>query len=384
MARIGKIARLPRAVRAQLNTRLQDGGEGKQIVHWLNSLPEVKDVTGQKFDGRPINEQNLSDWRQGGYEEWLAHQDMLAQAGELAAHRQELETVAPGQSPADHLAAAISFRYGAILAAQGPELDEKSLTQLKALSRICQAVVKLRRSDHNAARLKIETERWERAREQMDADRADALKRRQREDLAAPVWGALKKGERLVQFGGGKAARIAVELLNEIETCPDPAHFESKVLASLSVPELRRDLQQLLKNPPKKQTEVQAALQMLREMEIGLGIKTKIKAPSGQPQSKACRRARQPAKSRAPRPPASRPVRRVRPVQKVHIPPPTPRPSPHPAPASAAPFAPAPLAPDSAPSAPADVEATSLRLESVPSAAPPPGGAEEGIKPNQP
>jgi len=32
MARIGKIARLPRAVRSQLNSRLQNGEEGKQIV----------------------------------------------------------------------------------------------------------------------------------------------------------------------------------------------------------------------------------------------------------------------------------------------------------------------------------------------------------------
>ena len=44
MARIGKIARLPRAVRIQLNFRLQDGEEGKQIVQWLNSLPHVKRV----------------------------------------------------------------------------------------------------------------------------------------------------------------------------------------------------------------------------------------------------------------------------------------------------------------------------------------------------
>jgi hypothetical protein len=87
MARIGKIARLPRAVRAQLNSRLQDNAEGKQIVQWLNSLPEVKQLLADKFDGRPISEQNLPDWRQGDYEDWLAHQDITAQAAELAANR---------------------------------------------------------------------------------------------------------------------------------------------------------------------------------------------------------------------------------------------------------------------------------------------------------
>jgi len=103
MARIGKIARLPGDIRSQLNSRLQDGAEGRQIVRWLNSLPQVKEVLAENFDGHPISEQNLSDWRRGGYEEWLARQDILAQAAELADHRQELETVAPGQSPADHL-----------------------------------------------------------------------------------------------------------------------------------------------------------------------------------------------------------------------------------------------------------------------------------------
>ena len=98
MARIGKIGRLPQAVRAQLNSRLQDGHEGKLIVRWLNSLPEVKQVLAEGFDGRPISEQNLTDWRQGGYQEWVAYQEILAQAGDLAANHQALQNVAPGQS----------------------------------------------------------------------------------------------------------------------------------------------------------------------------------------------------------------------------------------------------------------------------------------------
>ena len=54
MARIGKIARLPGDIRSQLNSRLQDGAEGRQIVRWLNSLPEVKEVLAEHFDGHPI------------------------------------------------------------------------------------------------------------------------------------------------------------------------------------------------------------------------------------------------------------------------------------------------------------------------------------------
>ena len=96
MARYGKIARLPRGIRAQLNARLQDGGSGKQILTWLNSLAEVRRALAENFDARPINKQNLSAWRLRGYEEWLAWQDVLALAQVLAASQRDMESVSPG------------------------------------------------------------------------------------------------------------------------------------------------------------------------------------------------------------------------------------------------------------------------------------------------
>src|SRR6266568_3205109 len=41
MSHKGKIARLPLAIREQLNRRLQDGEIGRDLVVWLNSAPEV-------------------------------------------------------------------------------------------------------------------------------------------------------------------------------------------------------------------------------------------------------------------------------------------------------------------------------------------------------
>ena len=326
MARIGKIARLPEAVRSQLNSRLQDNVEGKQIVQWLNSLPEVQKVLAKNFDGRPINEQNLTDWRQGGYEEWLARQDILAQAAELAASHRELQDVAPGHSFTDHLADVVAFRYAAILASQGLVLDEPSLRQLHALDHACQAVVKLRRSEQNAARLQIETERWERAREQLDDDRAEALKSRQRKELAAPIWQAMRKAERRQEPGGDEATRTAVDLLDEIENCPDPAHFQSQVLASLPLEEVRGHPQKPAKKPSKRGH------------------------PSSQTQSKPRRRSSKPAGRRSSRiPRASRPVHHVHHVHRVHpADPAQTEETVHPVPASAAPFDPAPLPPASA------------------------------------
>ena len=70
MTRNGKIARLPNAIRQELNQRLFNGEEGKQLVEWLNGLPGVQAVLQAKFEGKPITETNLSHWKSGGYPAW--------------------------------------------------------------------------------------------------------------------------------------------------------------------------------------------------------------------------------------------------------------------------------------------------------------------------
>src|SRR4051812_461130 len=77
--RNGKIARLPKDIREQLNHRLDNGWRGKKLVNWLNALPEVKEVLREEFHGHAISEQNLSQWRDGGYADWLRHQDTQGQ-----------------------------------------------------------------------------------------------------------------------------------------------------------------------------------------------------------------------------------------------------------------------------------------------------------------
>ena len=49
--RRGKIARLPLAVREELNSRLRNGEPGKDLVLWLNSLPAVQEVLAAQFQG---------------------------------------------------------------------------------------------------------------------------------------------------------------------------------------------------------------------------------------------------------------------------------------------------------------------------------------------
>jgi len=70
-ARTGKIARLPHAIREQINQRLKAGETAPQVLAWLDTLPEVEAILKDEFGGRPISETNLAEWRRGGFAAWL-------------------------------------------------------------------------------------------------------------------------------------------------------------------------------------------------------------------------------------------------------------------------------------------------------------------------
>jgi hypothetical protein len=90
-ARTGKIARLPAAIRHELNRRLHNGALGRELVPWLNTLPEVQSVLAHRFASRPITEDNISAWRRGGFRDWLLDEERRARLGELAADCPEID-----------------------------------------------------------------------------------------------------------------------------------------------------------------------------------------------------------------------------------------------------------------------------------------------------
>ncbi len=154
MARTGKIARLPHDIREQLNHRLRDGEEVKSILEWLNPLPEVQAVLSEHFDGRPINHVNVTDWRQGGYADWLVRQDALT----LTANLQD-QFVFGDNALADkfneRLARWLAIQYAASAQALvGSEQDQ--LAKWSRLRQLCADVSRLRRGDLHSERLSIE------------------------------------------------------------------------------------------------------------------------------------------------------------------------------------------------------------------------------------
>lgn len=65
-ARTGKIARAPIEVRTRVNEMLRDGATAAAVIKYLES----QDVFG-------INDQNVTNWRDGGYKDWLKQQERL-------------------------------------------------------------------------------------------------------------------------------------------------------------------------------------------------------------------------------------------------------------------------------------------------------------------
>jgi len=171
----GKIARLPAHVREQLNQRLHDGESGSSLVDWLNSLPEVQAVLAASFHGQPISEQNLSQWRQRGFEDWLAQQEVLGAVRQTIEAAAQLKETVPG-SLADPMAQLLIARLSVALAKLKPH-GENGETNNALLHTLCVDLVELRRGDQTAERLLIDRERLALERERLEMERQQAQQR---------------------------------------------------------------------------------------------------------------------------------------------------------------------------------------------------------------
>lgn len=120
----GKIDTLPADLRNEINARLDDGQTGAEILPWLNDLPAVKAHLQKKFSGAPITDQNLSNWRLGGYQTHTKRREKSLRARELADYARTL-----GVSSADILSGGSAIAGGMIL----ETLENLDSTQQTAL-----------------------------------------------------------------------------------------------------------------------------------------------------------------------------------------------------------------------------------------------------------
>jgi len=194
MTRNGKIARLSREVREQLNRRLDDGEPGVALVDWLNSVPEVQAVLAAEFQSRSISEQNLSEWKAGGFCDWQSQQEALEMVRQLAGDADELRQATPDLLT-DKLALWLAARYVVALKSVEGEPDWKRLREL------CNDLVALRKGDHRQERLKLDRERLG------QLERELALKKETKAEVGVKAI--------LDEAGHNFAVREAVDLLRE-------------------------------------------------------------------------------------------------------------------------------------------------------------------------
>jgi hypothetical protein len=203
MSRTGKIARLPKQIREQLNHRLQDGHPGPELVSWLNDLPEVTEMLADRFGARPINEVNLTEWRQGGFLEWERHEEARALVCNVAERAQDLEWEAEGVAIADRLAALLATEltlYAETVLRETADPKER-WNRLQAMLR---EVSRLRREDHRAAKVAIERERWQSEVDQREAEQLEKEDKLAKARVLAPVF-AKAEANALAEVLGGDA-----------------------------------------------------------------------------------------------------------------------------------------------------------------------------------
>ena len=151
MSRKGKIARLPVAIRDELNRRLLDGQSGGKILPWLNALPETKAVLDEDFDGLPVRDQNLSEWRLGGFKDWVKRREKLDTTRELSQFAADL-TKAGNGSLSDGAAAIAAGKLLEVLEGLGEETPSP-----ETLDALTLALSRLRSGDHVAEKLRLTT-----------------------------------------------------------------------------------------------------------------------------------------------------------------------------------------------------------------------------------
>ena len=195
--RKGKIARLSRTIREQLNERLDDGQPGSVILPWLNALPEVAAILTQHFDSQPVNDQNLSDWRLGGFQDWLAAKEERNRIRALSEYAAELTS--EGRDPHD---AANVIAGGRLLEALEenlkPELINEILAEKPAdMIGLIKSLVALQRERRQGIATGLDVQRFQRETAELFAKwYAD----KRAAEILASKEGKQVKMERLVQL----------------------------------------------------------------------------------------------------------------------------------------------------------------------------------------
>jgi len=161
MARTGKIARLPLAVREELNARLRENENGQSILTWLNALPVCQErINDGKsgWDGQPVSDANLSIWRSGGFADWLKDEDRIHKIERLSELSLRVVKASGGNLSEGLLAIAAGKLQEALEAGCEVEFDEetgKETISGVSVDKLTTALAKIRAMELEAQKLEV-------------------------------------------------------------------------------------------------------------------------------------------------------------------------------------------------------------------------------------
>ena len=169
MTRCGKIARLPKEIREELNQRLDLEDETETaLAEWLNGLPEVQEVLKEFFGGQPIRQQNVSEWRLGGFVEWQMHRELQF---DMEAWREDSKKTGKD---------GVSDSFTSILATRMSNLAWRLLSaetdphkQWELMCAASKQFSRMRKDDHRLVRTQLRQERWKQDLKEARLDREE-------------------------------------------------------------------------------------------------------------------------------------------------------------------------------------------------------------------
>lgn len=193
-ARLGKIARLPAEIRREVNLRLADNQTAAKLLAWLNALPSVKGIMQADFDGSAISPQNLSEWKAGGYLDFVHEREKIDQIKTLSQFSLDLVSASGGQL-AEGPAAIAAGKLLAMIESASEEDLGKVVTSITALRGM------------ELATLKAKTDQAKLAQSDRSLALEEARFQRQTAELFLK-WYADKRAQDIVDGKGAKDVKI--------------------------------------------------------------------------------------------------------------------------------------------------------------------------------
>jgi hypothetical protein len=212
-ARRGKLARLSLARRDEVCDRLLQGQTARQILPWLNALPEMQAILEAEFEGEPVNDANLSAFRQGYYAQWLQRRERVERTRELARVATS-HSSADGGSIAAGAASVLAGKLLEVMEQVDEAVDEEgNKISPEALVKIASAISAMRSGDQTDVKLANEQRKLEQKDKELKlAEKAFAQKLQEYQDKVAA-----QKRELESALGTVKAGGMTAETLKQLE-----------------------------------------------------------------------------------------------------------------------------------------------------------------------